>query len=228
MRPVEKGAGPVDVYARYQDAALDLIARIGDYCSYCERQIETNLAIEHMQPKSLEPALMTLWLNFLLACVNCNSVKGATPVILDDFYWPDLDNTMRAFEYQAGGLVVPHPSLSPAERARAGATIALLGLDRFPGNPEAEPSPADRRWKRRQEVWGLACRCRRHLAANNTSEVRELIVENAVARGMFSIWWTVFAGDDDMRRRLRQAFPGTASSCFNTNEELTPRPGGHL
>ena len=88
MRPVDKGAAPA-VYAKYQDAGPDLQARLGDYCSYCERQIETNLAVEHIQPKSHVPALRTDWTNFLLGCVNCNSSKGNTPINLRDYFWPD-------------------------------------------------------------------------------------------------------------------------------------------
>ena len=66
------------------------------------------------------------------------------------------------------------------------------------------------------------------LATNDAPEVRELIVENALGRGMFSIWWTVFAGDADMRRRLREAFLGTHGGSFDANENLVPRIGGQL
>jgi hypothetical protein len=52
MRPVNRGAAPA-VYTNYQNAGPDLQACLGDYCSYCERQIETHLAVEHIQPKSL-------------------------------------------------------------------------------------------------------------------------------------------------------------------------------
>ena len=38
MRPVDKGAAPAD-YACYQNASVDLRCRLGDYCSYCERQM---------------------------------------------------------------------------------------------------------------------------------------------------------------------------------------------
>ena len=54
MRPVDKGTAPT-VYTKYQDAGPDLQSRLGDYCSYCERQIETHLAVEHIQPKSDVP-----------------------------------------------------------------------------------------------------------------------------------------------------------------------------
>jgi len=227
MRPVDKGLAP-NVYTKYEDAGPDLQARLGDYCSYCERQIETHLAVEHVMPKVHRPNLRNVWRNFLLGCGSCNSSKGKRRVALRDYYWPDRDNTLRAFAWAKGGLVLPHPGLSPAERAKAQATIALTGLDKYPGNPGREPTRADRRWIRRREILKMAEKDRDRLAVNNTTEVRELIVENALGRGLFSIWWTVFAGDVDMRRRLREAFIGTHGASFDANEDLAPRLGGQL
>lgn len=228
MRPVDKGAAPT-VYARYQDARLDLKRRIGGYCSYCERQIETYLAVEHIQPKVHYPALQNSWENFLLACGNCNSSKRDKRVVLGDYYWPDRDNTLRALEYVEGGLVRPHPCLKGADRVRAENTITLTGLDKIPGEPGREPPPSDERWLRRQEAWQLAKKNRARLTTQNTSTLmRELIVDTAVSRGMFSIWWTVFAGDVDMRRRLRKAFTGTHGASFDANENPVPRAGGQL
>lgn len=227
MRPVDKGMAPT-TYSRYQDAGPDLQMRLGDYCSYCERQIETNLAVEHIQPKSHEPALRNSWENFLLGCVNCNSSKGETPVNLSDYFWPDADNTLRAFEYVRGGLVRPTPTLSTALRAKAKTTIELIGLDKDPGNIGREPTSADQRWLRRQQAWEKAEKCKDILADNDTTEVRELIIEVATGRGEFSIWWTVFAGDIDMQRRLQEAFVGTDCSCFDGNGSLVARVGGQL
>jgi 5-methylcytosine-specific restriction endonuclease McrA len=78
MRPVFRNASPqADDYDDYRHSFPELVGRIGMYCSYCERRIATNLAVEHIQPKSL-PAYAHLagrWNNFLLGCVNCNSTK---------------------------------------------------------------------------------------------------------------------------------------------------------
>jgi len=227
MRPVDKGVAPA-AYAKYQDASPDLLARLGDYCSYCERQIETHLAVEHVQPKVRRASLMNAWSNFLLGCVHCNSSKGKKRIALSRFYWPDRDNTLRAFDYVTGGLVQPRATLTATETNRAQATIALAGLDKYPGNPGREPTVSDRRWLRRYEIWQMAEKDRDRLALNNTIAVRELIVENALGRGMFSIWWTVFAGDIDMRRRLREAFIGTHGASFDGNENAVPRAGGQL
>jgi len=227
MRPVDKGAAPA-VYAEYHDAGPDLRARLGDYCCYCERQIETTLAVEHVQPKSSVPALLTDWKNFLLGCVNCNSSKGDTPINLMDYLWPDVDNTLRAFEYIRGGMIQPSETLVPILVAKARATIALAGLDRYPGHAGREPTSADLRWLRRQQAWEKATHYREKLAAQDTDTLREAITDVATGRGEFSIWWTVFVGDTDMRRRLREAFIGTHGACFDVNENPVPRAGGQL
>jgi uncharacterized protein (TIGR02646 family) len=205
MRPVDRGAAP-GAYARYEDAGPDLQQRLGDYCSYCERQIETNLAVEHVKPKSRNQALRTTWTNFLLGCVNCNSSKGDADVNLTDFFWPDSDNTLRAFEYERGGLVRRHGALAQDLSTKATATIVLVGLDKYPGNAGREPTSSDKRWLRRQQAWEKAERCRDMLAERDEPVVRPLIVEEAVARVELSIWWTVFLDDSDMLKPMRRAF----------------------
>lgn len=226
MRPVDRGSSP-RTYTNYRDAQPDLIERLGDYCSYCERQIETHIAVEHIQPKSRVPTLCNEWTNFLLACVNCNSCKGDSDIVVDDYFWPDTDNTLLAFDYLSGGRVVPHPTLITANITKAQSTITLFGLDREPGHPNYNKR-ADKRWQRRFEAWDLAQRDLQRLNMNNTDEVRELIVENAIARGMFSIWLKVFEGDPDMKHRLISSFKGTAMNCFDASYCSCTRPGGRL
>ena len=168
------------------------------------------------------------WDNFLLGCVNCNSSKGSTHLNLHDYFWPDRDNTLRAFEYMNGGLMRPHADLVAVDRVRAGNTIALTGLDKDPGNARRTPTDSDRRWERRREIWQMAKRNHARLARQDTHGIREAIVDCATARGMFSIWWTVFADDVDMRRRFREAFIGTDAGSFDCNENPMPRAGGQL
>lgn len=229
MRPVNKGIAP-RVYTNYQDAGQDLQDRIGDFCSYCERQIETHLAVEHIKPKSRAPAHRNSWSNFLLSCVNCNSRKGHGQIVVSDYLWPDSDNTLLAIEYSIGGLVIVNSTLPAPIQTLAENTIKLVGLDNDPGNPDItrRPTKKDRRWLKRDRVWQLAQDHKLKLQANNSTEVRDLIVSNALGRGMFSIWWTVFYDDQDMRRRLREAFLGTAANCFDHNERLISRAGGQI
>ena len=52
MRVIDRGMSPLAAdYENYRDAFPELVARLGFYCSYCERRIPTNLAVEHIQPK---------------------------------------------------------------------------------------------------------------------------------------------------------------------------------
>jgi hypothetical protein len=230
MRPIERGVAP-RTYTDYPQAHDDLCAVIGDYCSYCERQIETHLAVEHVQPKSRKKALRNEWTNFLLGCVNCNSCKGKKAVALGGFVWPDVDNTARAYFYTSSGEVAVMPRMRKPNRDRALATLALVGLDRVPGHADRKkrPSSSDIRWRRRQEAFDLATRQLNALAAQDTPIVRQLIVEAALGRGMFSIWMQVFIADADMRRRLVAAFRGTAPSCFDpATFRAVRRPGGSL
>lgn len=123
MRPIERGDIPKDgngndvVYTTYQKARGDLIKRLGDYCSYCEMQLDASLAVEHVQPKkppgSTTPIQSRLldWNNFLLACTNCNSTKGSKDVVLSEYLWPDKNNTFKALVYKKGGLVSVSPTL---------------------------------------------------------------------------------------------------------------------
>lgn len=140
MRPVERGAAP-RTYTRYGDAIGDLETRLGIYCSYCERRLPTSLAVEHVVPKSVDRALETEWTNFLLGCTNCNSVKGDQPVTVDDFLWPDRDNTFLAFRYTKGGFVHLADDLSKAQENKAQALLDLVGLQRHQAPGWDHPAP---------------------------------------------------------------------------------------
>jgi hypothetical protein len=91
----------------------DMVAMIGDFCSFCEMPLAGHLlAIEHVAPKSIYPTYSVWWWNFLLACRDCNSQKGNVPSrattlgwtglpaptevqrvnqIHTHYYWPDRD-----------------------------------------------------------------------------------------------------------------------------------------
>ena len=230
MRPVTRGADP-GPFSKYRDAAEPLMARLGSYCSYCERHIETHLAVEHIQPKDLNPALERTWSNFLLACINCNSCKGASPISVADFLWPDADNTLRAYKYR-DGLVELDPTLDATVVSLARSLYLLVGLDKDPGNPDPlrKPTAADRRWHTRHDIWGVAQQSLnnlRHIGAD-TPQMRDQIALTAAARGGFGIWFTVFENDPDMLQRLTLAFPGSTPECFGLMGEALQRPGGRL
>ena len=68
MRTVDKGLfqGNQESYLTYGDAKDDLIAALGCFCSYCERQgFRSALAVEHIQHKDNFPALAFSWSNLM-------------------------------------------------------------------------------------------------------------------------------------------------------------------
>ena len=215
MRPVERGLAP-KVYARYQDAIGDLEVKLGIYCSYCERRLPIGLAVEHIMPKILHPKLETKWTNFLLSCSNCNSVKGDKEVKLDEVIWPDRDNTFLAFVYSKGGFIRLSDKLNNADKIKAQALLSLVGLQRHQASGWDNPSPRDKRWQQREEIWTAAEKCREYFeTSGRTNEARDAILEAAKGYGFFSIWMTMFDDDPDIRRALIKLFPGTATSCFD-------------
>lgn len=237
MRPVERGAVPqingADViFAHYRDARDLLMERIGGYCSYCEVPMPSGADVEHVQPKSRNLALERDWNNFLLGCTSCNSVKGARDVALDEFLWPDRDNTLRAFVYEREKPPELAPTLGAALQPKAIATLTLTGLNRHPAPGHPKPTKRDRRWLERDRMWRLAEHTRALLASIPAAEIARrdeaagLIVIAAVGYGFFSVWMAVFAGDVPMRRRLLAAFAGTAANCFDGTANLVARPGG--
>ncbi|EGR3178661.1 retron system putative HNH endonuclease [Vibrio aestuarianus] len=232
MRPVHRGDVPEDnegnpkEYTEYTNARKDLISRIGEYCSYCEMELDTSLAIEHIRPKAHHSHLELKWGNFLLACTNCNSTKGDKDPNPNDILWPHLDNTFRAFEYTTEGRVKPAPGLSATLKRKAEDTIALMGLAAAPDTQKA----SDRRWLNRQEAWQDAILSKADLAEADLPAMRRQIVRTAKAKGYWSIWMTVFHDDPDMLRRFIDVdnFPGTAQDCFDIDGLPILRTNGKL
>ena len=140
------------------------------FCSYCERRIPTQLAVEHIQPKGL-PAYAHLqgrWENFLLGCVNCNSTKGDKDVVLADVLLPDRDNTAAAYEYTMDGKITIPGRLTAAQRTMAERTLALTGLDRRASaavDSNGQLVAIDR-WRQRMEIWLIAQESKNDLQAN--------------------------------------------------------------
>lgn len=226
-RPTDSNSNPVE-FKEYGDARDDLIKRIGDYCSYCESPLLAP-AVEHIQPKSLEPALEKTWSNFLLACTYCNSIKDNKPVNacnLNDYFWADTDNTFRAFIYKKDRAPQIDISLNAHDRQIAHNTLELTGLDREPLHPLL--TKKDRRWEKRMEAWGKAERAQFNLSRQPTDSMRDQIIDTATSTGFWSVWMTVFQDYVDMRRRLIDAFQGTSAECFNQNTQSVQRAGGKI
>ena len=235
MRPVKRGASPqTGDFKNYRDAYADLLSRLGPYCSYCERRIATQLAVEHIRPKGL-PAyehLIGRWDNFLLACVNCNSTKGDKDVVLGDVLLPDRDNTSAAYEYPKDGRVVVRDDLTAEQRQAAVETLSLTGLDQRASQVTDANGQlvAIDRVAQRMEIWLIAQESRLDLQANPSDAFRQQVARTAVGHGLFSIWMTVFEDDIAMRKLLIDAFSGSAADCFdsNTTKPVSPRPATGL
>ena len=174
MRPVERGPSP-QTFNDYAKAKPFLVARLGDYCSYCERPIKTNLAVEHVLPKSLHPDLELTWSNFLLGCVNCNSTKGNKPVDRTKLLLPDQDNTFLAFSYDALGRVLARTDLSDELGEIARASLKLTGLDKFPNefDEDEQFEAALERWQQRSQAWAVASEVRLTWETIQTDQVRD-------------------------------------------------------
>jgi hypothetical protein len=238
MRPVVRGSNPTNalgtpiIYKDYAWARGELIDRLGEYCSYCGMELDTSLAVEHVRPKQPPWAPTVLlcrsqdWNNFLLACTNCNSTKSNTDVTMSDYVWPHIDNTFRAFTYSVGGVIKTSDAITSAGLSqKIDNTIKLVGLDKMPNDQKA----SDRRWRNRREAWDIASRAKGRLTRDQSNnDLKEQIVETAQAKGYWSVWYTVFSGNADIRRRLIEAFPGTCADCFDPLNDYTPlpRPGG--
>jgi uncharacterized protein (TIGR02646 family) len=230
MRPIDKtpNQGP---FQKYEDAQQPLTTQLGEYCSYCERWIASAIHVEHKLPKNDYPAEKLKWENFLLSCSNCNSGKGHGLIDLDEFVWPDADNTFRAFQYDAEGRVRTISGFGPQIDANIQRTWLMLGFNRHTDHLFAgvvKPTKKDHRWSHRQKAWETAVHVKNGLAICDTPERRAEIAEIATQRGMFSIWMTVFKDDADIRHRLIAAFKGTAAYCFDGASLAIPRPGRAL
>ncbi|MDI9334023.1 MAG: HNH endonuclease [Cytophagales bacterium] len=201
MRPVERGEVP-HIFAHYKEAAPYLKARLGRYCSYCERWIATGIAVEHISPKSNDADRALEWSNFLLACMDCNSTKGAKALVHDQCLWPDTDNTFHALIYREDGALKPNPKLNDSTALQVQCLLNLVGLNKQPKDDNGH------RWDDRIEAWDKAVAAKRMIEIDEAA--RPLAIKTVTGHGHWSIWMTVFADDADMQSRLIEAFPGTA------------------
>ncbi|KIF53808.1 HNH endonuclease [Vibrio owensii] len=241
MRPFRRNSSPFDSDLKhYEDAKTELISRISrgefaskhvtSYCSYCERSIPTNLAVEHIQPKKgsyAKPELQGRWSNFLLACVNCNSSKGSRGVFFDYFFFPDRDNTFNAFKYSSDGSITVNSSNHLAIQGVAKNTLWLTGLDKTVRNTYDSEGKiiAQDRISQRAEVWGIA---ENHLEIYTKNKgnagIKELIVSSMLGHGYFSVWMTVFKDCPEMKNSFIDSISGTRESgCFDQHGDSSFR-----
>ena len=239
MRPCRRGNSPrFEDFRNYKDAFDHLLNAFGkgyvrniplaQYCSYCERVINTNLAVEHIQPKDGpfgRPELENSWTNFLLACVNCNSTKSSKEVKLEEVFLPDRDNTFYAFEYDINGMVTAKAGLNPAQKAMAKRTIDLVGLNAGIANG-GEVVSKDRRNQRINAYLSALDSLEDFKTDPDNEALQRATVKSMVTSGYFSIWMKVFEPYQTMRIKFIQAIKGTQESgCFDASSNaITPHP----
>jgi len=241
MRPVRRNTSPIDQdFTHYRDAFTPLLSKIsvgslngiliGQYCSYCEREIPTNLAVEHVIPKdgpNGDDSLKNSWRNFLLACVNCNSTKGRKLVVFEDLLLPDRDNTYLAITYTYDGEVIPNPEVHIEIQEKAQNTIDLVGLNNEIQNNDEETEVAIDRRQQRINAWLNALDSLEDYERDPSNvAVEKGVIKSMLGSGFFSIWMTVFSSHQEVRNRFIDAISGTRSSgCFDENSQIiTPCP----
>ncbi len=232
MRPIKKSDPEFDQdgneieYSDYQNARGKLISELGEYCSYCEMHLDSNLAVEHILAQNWHPDLENMWSNFILSCVNCNSNKRQRDNIvkLENYFWPNSDNTFRLFDYLEDGRIKISETLPKEFHDKAKATLELTGLHKTPLN---DPKMKDRRWTNRREKWQIASNMLTDLRNCNTEEMKRTIVQTAKSAGYWSVWMTVFKDNPDMLHRFISEFKGTCVECFDDDGSSVPRnPNG--
>ena len=223
MRPVNRGKKPESLQIKkYQDAKPFLIARFGEFCSYCERSCdEKNLHVEHILPKENYPIFEKTWVNLLLSCNSCNSAKGTKRIIFSNIYLPDVDNTFYAFSYLEDGSIIPSLSLSQKQQQSALDTLIFFGLD------NNNSRYIDYLQRQRMEAWMTINDYLEWYQDNqNDSKIKKMILHYYKKIGFFSIWMTIFNDYPDIKNALIDASPSTRDSCcFDTQgNPISPSP----
>lgn len=227
MRSVDKGTSP-KIYKKHRNALPDLEERIGEFCSYCEGNINTRKAreVEHIIPQSQRPDLALEWENFLLTCDVCNRKKSAINCDRANFLWPDEDNTFFVFTYEMnlGEIRISDRITDHRIRIWAQNTINLFQLDR---KLSKGLTPNQVSWlSKRNEAIGLI---RKYLGQWNNNEITaDTISDFAKLTGYYSLWMLHFESHPEVIEAIKSKFPGTYEPRFDENNNPIKREGGRF
>ncbi|RZK19457.1 MAG: HNH endonuclease [Flavobacterium sp.] len=213
MRPLDKSLFTTNQveYKPYGDAKPDLISAIGKYCSFCEREgFSSALDVEHIQHKDIHDDKEFLWNNFLLACKNCNSIKGTKEIDFPNIILPHLQDTFFPFEYLESGYIKIKDVVAEPLKSQVNALVSLIGLDRRPGMPNY--STKDDRWQERKQAWELSKKyCQKY--SEGRCDV-ETIIDLCKNNGFWSVWLNAFETFPVVQRALINNFSGTRTAHF--------------
>lgn len=193
--------------------------------------------VEHVPPKSATPTLRLAWSNMLLACGPCNRAKSDLPYDLHTHYIPDYHNTHLAFEY----VMIFHPKKRNAlacipvlkqnnevDISKAIATIELFRLSALTSCARA----TDLRWKYRYEAFQSSRLWRTswdQWGYKVADDFIPLLIDAAVGKGFFSLWFDCFDDVPAIKKALLDAFPGSQKGGFNgVNFKAVPLHDGDL
>jgi hypothetical protein len=232
MRPIVKSVknnadGTPSEYNPWGDAKPELVEELGSFCSFCEKyNSRSALHVEHVYGKKCVDAadnyiydhLKYRWDNFLLACVNCNSVKNNKDIALTNPALPHINNLIHFIESTIGGVIVVKNGLLQAELNQTNNFISLVGLDRLPGHPQH--SDKDDRWDERLKVYDIAQRQLRKYEQIPRKTDLDTIVDLARTNGCFSIWYYTFKKYDEVLNVL-------INGMIIDGEHIKPFPGTH-
>lgn len=229
MRPLNKAPWPHEngapkLYKPHTIAKTDLETDIDNFCSYCE-VFSSDLEVEHVISQNQDKTLIHNWDNFLLACGRCNGRDNKTnkTVDLNAIHFPHRNNTFLSFVYEEGGFVKVNPLLKGDSYRNAENMLNLVGLDKIPGNPKyPNLLTTDTRWRHRRTVWEYAKKYLPDYEAGNLTA--EQIVEFALQRVFFSVWFQVYNNHDPVKALLINRFLGTAQDCFDSGNGYQPIP----
>lgn len=211
MRPIDKGENQKK-YNHYNDARDDLFERLGSFCSYCEMKIINSAEIEHVIPRSNGGDELN-WDNFLLSCKYCNTNKSNRNLGRENYLWPDIHNTFKAFKYDEINQVTVNENLSDEEKLHAKNTIDLLKLDRNPASIDWD-NHKDTRYKSRYEAWSKAKDSLSDYKKHKLEIIAKSISKVASSTGHFSIWMEVFKDYNEVRKLIINEYIGTNTKYF--------------
>lgn len=213
MRPLDKSRYTTNQteYKPYGKAKSNLIEAIGKYCSFCEREgFSSSLDVEHIEYKDTHKDKEFLWSNFLLACKNCNSIKGTTEITFQNIILPHLQDTFSPFEYLESGYIKIRDGVDDSLKTKILQLIDLIGLDRRPGHERY--STKDDRWQERKQSWELSHKYLKKYKDNKCDI--ETIIDLSKSGGFWSIWMNTFKDFPLVQKALINNFSGTNLTFF--------------
>lgn len=236
MRPVSHVKTGIQL-SDHKKAKPVLINSMGEYCAYCERQVDADsLHVEHIKPQKKHSKLGLTWGNFLLACGTCNTYKrhfqeaNRQVGILNKQAWPHLDNTFNAYSYDKHGRVGVHGGLSAQQQVFAQQTLEMAGLDKTPAVAASYKKLGEiyETISRRKRAWDSAEIALAAYEQNPTDLQRLSVVNQARDSGFFSIWMALFTLHPVVKNDLIKCLKAT-SACFDMNgNSISPRDIGRI